>query len=335
MKLNGQVALALAVSEQVQAHQKETMAGPITHLNRLKVSALVSKDFFRLLDALNRLGAKGLFSVMPYALAEIAEGILPFVSALRILGRADLADAYVNALFDFLPFCVGVVRQFDGEGDIAEVLDSLGMRFVGLADASERSSMRDLLKRFEQALEGNPAFKCLGVVQTALRKLVVEVQADSQAQVKPTMAQLRAYYAQQAAALGVDLSDPDDPIARVIRIGLEDLDPTRVLKNCQHIYVFITSHGMPAEMLGLPTAGFKQIVCLKHGHSVEALSLDGAYATFSEVAPWAKDKIRCQNCPDKACHSEKWEWTEEWNILQYAKYLDLVRCQESKAGDDC
>ena len=334
MNLNGQVALALAVSEQVQARQKETMAGPITHLHRLQVSALVSKDFFRLRDALYRLGAKGLFSVMPYALAEIAEGILPFVSALRILGRADLADAYVNALFDFLPFCVGVVRRFTGGSDVAEILHSLGMRFVGMAASSDKKSMPELLKRYEQALEGEPAFKCLGEVQSSLRKLVEEVQEDSRAQAKPSMAELRAYFAQQAAALGVNLSDPDDEIAQVVRIGLADLDPTRVLKNCQHIYVVTTWHGMPAEMLGLPTAGFKRIVCLRHGHSVEALSLDGAYATFSEVAPWAKDEICCQNCPDKVSHPEKWEWTEEWNIRQHAKYLDLVKHQESKSRDE-
>ena len=159
MQINGRIALALAVSEQVQTRQKETMSGPITRLHRLQVSALVSNDFFKLRDALYRLGAKGLFSVMPYALAEIAEGILPFISALRILGRADLADAYVNALFDFLPFCVGVVRRFGGGSDIVEILNSLGTRLVGLADASDKTSMPDLLKRFEQALEGEPAFE--------------------------------------------------------------------------------------------------------------------------------------------------------------------------------
>lgn len=333
MNLNGQVALALAVSEQVQARQKETMAGPITHLHRLQVSALVSKDFFRLRDALYRLGEKGLFSVMPYALAEIAEGILPFVSSLRILGRSDLADAYVNALFDFLPFCVGVVRRFDGESDIAEILNSLGMRFVGLADASDKASMPDLLKRFEQALEGNPPLKCLGLVQSGLRNLVGEIQADSQAQAKPTMDQLRAYFAQQAAALGVDLSDPDDQIAQVVRIGLADLDPTRVMKNCQHIHVMTTSYGMPAEMLGLPTAGSKRVVCLKHGHSIETLSLDAAHESFAKAWPWEKDAIRCENCPDTIPHPDGWEWTEEWSAAQHAKYMELEKRHKSKSDD--
>ncbi|MCE9520066.1 MAG: hypothetical protein K8R87_11015 [Verrucomicrobia bacterium] len=334
MQINGRIALALAVSEQVQARQKETMAGPITRLHRLQVSALVSKDFFRLRDALYRLGATGLFSVMPYALAEMADGIFPIVAALRILGRADLADAYVNALFDFLPFCIGVVRRFEGGNDIAEILTSLGSRFIGLADTSDGKSMPELLKRFEQALEVEPAFACLGIVQSNLRKFVVKIQGDSQRQTKPSMDELRAYYEQQAAELGIDLNDPHDQFADIVRIGLEDLDPTRVVKNCEHIHVMTTTYGMPAEMLGLPTAGSKRVVCLKHGHSIETLSLDSAYQTFAKISPWAKDQICCENCPDKAPHPEGWEWTQEWETQQHAKYQERIKSYQPNGERD-
>ncbi len=323
MKLNGQVAHALALSEKAQARQKGTMPGPITHLQRLQVSALISRDFFKLRDRLYRMGSDGQFSVMPYALAEIAEGIFPFVSALRILGRNDLADAYVSALFDFLPFCVGVVRRFDRGNDIGEILYSLGLRFVGLADYSDDKAMPQILKRFVEALEGEPEFDCLGELQDSLQKHIDELQANSQGNAKPSMDDLRSYFAQQAAALGVDLDDPDDMIAQVVRVGLDDLNPTRVVKNCQHIHVFNTASGMPAEMLGLPTAGFKRIVCLKHGNSVEALSLDGAYETFSEGASWANDRICCKNCPDKTPHPDGWEFSDEWQKHQYELYTSL------------
>lgn len=119
----------------------------------------------------------------------------------------------------------------------------------------------------------------------------------------------------------MDLSDPDDRIAQVVRIGLADLDPTRVMKNCQHIHVMTTSYGMPAEMLGLPTAGSKRVICLKHGHSIETLSLDAAYESFTKAWPWEKDAIRCENCPDTAPHPKEWEWTEEWSAAQHVKYL--------------
>lgn len=334
MHINGRIAMALAVSERTQAHQKETMSGPITHQQRLQVSALVAKDFFKLRDSLYRLGAKGFFSGMPYALMEITEGILPFISALRILKRSDLADAYVNALFDFLPFCVGVVRRFDGGSDIADILNRLGILFVALADPSDKSSIPEHLKRFEQALEGQPVFDCLDEVQNALRKFVEGVPDNSADNAKHSMDDLRAYYVQQASALGVDLNDPDDQIAQIVRIGLKDLDPTRVLKDCQHIHVMITSCGMPAEMLGLPTAGSKQIVCLKHGHSIEALSLDDAYEGFAKVSLWSEDQICCENCPNKAPHPIGWEWSNEWNAQQHAKYQEFVTRNDTNCEHD-
>jgi hypothetical protein len=136
------------------------------------------------------------------------------------------------------------------------------------------------------------------------------------------MSELREYYARQAAELGINLYDPDDRIAQVVRIGLDDLDPTRVAKNCQHIHVMTTSYGIPAEMLGLYTAGSKRIVCLKHGHSAENLSLDTAYEFFAKAYPWNRDQICCENCPDKAPHPAGWEWSEEWNDQQHAKYKE-------------
>lgn len=45
----------------------------------------------------------------------------------------------------------------------------------------------------------------------------------------------RQAYRNMAAALGIDLSNPNDPFADIVRIGLEDLDPSRVLWNCEHI----------------------------------------------------------------------------------------------------
>jgi len=327
MHVNGRIAMALAVSEQVLARQKDPMSGPITHLHRLQVSALVSKDFFKLRDALYRAGANGFFSVMPYALADITEGIMPFVSALRLLERGDLADAYVEALFDFLPFCVGIIRRFEVGRDIAEILTSLGKRFLVLADPSDRASMPGLFNRFESVLKGEPAFGCVDEVLATLRKLIEYVQAGPDSGKKPSWDEVRAYYAQQAAELGIDLNDPNDRIAEVVRIGLEDLDQTRVLKNCEHIYVGVGSYGMPGEMLGLPTAGSKRVVCLKHGHSVEALKLDEAYETFAAISPWNRDQICCENCPDKAPHQDGWEWSEEWNVQQHAKYLELLKRQ--------
>ena len=40
-----------------------------------------------------------------------------------------------------------------------------------------------------------------------------------------------------ANAMGIDLTDENDPIARMVRIGIDDLNPERVLRDCEHISV--------------------------------------------------------------------------------------------------
>jgi hypothetical protein len=76
-------------------------------------------------------------------------------------------------------------------------------------------------------------------------------------------------------------------------------------------------------MLGLPTAGFKSIICLRHGHSVEGLRLDDVYGHFSRSMPWSKDELRCENCPDVSPHPDGWNWSDEWAVEQEARFAKL------------
>ena len=332
MHINGRSTMALATSENVQAEQGETMAGPITALQRLEVSSLVARDFLKLRNNLFRLGRDGFYSVMPYSLVEATESIFPYVGALRLMDKNDLADAYVEALFDFLPFCIGIIQKFDNPRDTEEILHSLGLRFISLANGADPESMPALLHRYEDALKVNPEFECIDSIKAALRQQVEDLSKGTGNDIKPTMDELRKYYADRAAELGINLNDPDDQFAAIVRIGLKDLDPTRVSKNCRHIHVMTTSYGMPAEMLGLPTAGSKRVVCLKHGHSIETLELDRAYESFKELRPWDTEGLRCENCPDTDPHSDDWQWSQEWDTQQVERYRALTKTKDT-AGD--
>lgn len=62
-----------------------------------------------------------------------------------------------------------------------------------------------------------------------------------------------------AHALGIDLSNPSDPIVEMVNVGIADFDPTRVLRNCEHMFLTLgrQGHGMfhmvLAQQLQLPT----------------------------------------------------------------------------------
>jgi Domain of unknown function (DUF4365) len=333
MLLNSISANALAMSEKTQALQRETIAGPLTQVQRLGISAQVTKDFVRLLRATYRL-ADGSPVVIPYAVLEISGGILPFVFSLRLLEREDLAEGYISALFDLLPPCLAVLKAYESDEDTRTTLKNLGLRLVGLGNIMRAGASTELLARFEGVVRNGPSLRFADEVIAELREFIEETQAEAASvDDRPSLDQQRAFFAQRAAELGVNLDDPNDRIAEVVRIGLEDLDPTRVLKNCEHMYVALGPYGLPAEMLGLLTAGSKRIICLKHGHSVQGLRLDDTYELFAKVFPWDRERICCENCPDKAPHPEGWEWSEEWNVQQHARYQELRKAKKTEDED--
>ena len=112
-----------------------------------------------------------------------------------------------------------------------------------------------------------------------------------------------------AASLGVDVDDPSDEIARVARIGLTDLDPTRVLRTCEHLFLAVGAHGLPAMMLGLPSAGSKTLWCTLHGHGIGGMQLDGSMEYM--------EREHCAACGDRRPRPEGWRWSRPWQMQQH------------------
>ena len=93
-----------------------------------------------------------------------------------------------------------------------------------------------------------------------------------------------------AAAIGVDISNPDDLVASLVRIGIADLNPSRVLKDCSHLFITLGSRGLIADLLRLLTMGQKIIHCTFHKYAPVGWELDPTYGGFKERL--------CSKCPD-------------------------------------
>ena len=75
-------------------------------------------------------------------------------------------------------------------------------------------------------------------------------------------------YRSLAKNLGFDFDDYNNKFGQIIKQGLEDYNPERVLKNCENLLVFNSSAlGMPAKMVGLPSATMKIIHCVVYKYS--------------------------------------------------------------------
>ncbi|HKQ50632.1 MAG TPA: DUF4365 domain-containing protein [Phycisphaerae bacterium] len=124
----------------------------------------------------------------------------------------------------------------------------------------------------------------------------------------PTIDDDVSMYRELAASLGVNLADPNDEIAQIINIGLRDLNPERVVKKCRYFYVSIGVSGVPAQMIGLPTAGSKFLHCTRHNFTMMGYSLDDIYGWF--------ESQHCSKCRDCEPLPPDWSWTLEWQEEQ-------------------
>ena len=117
-------------------------------------------------------------------------------------------------------------------------------------------------------------------------------------------------YQNMASALGIDLSDSNDLISQMVKVGIDDLDPTRVLRDCAHMFCTLSRRGhnfihfMLAQQLQLPTMGAKVLHCTLHKYTRVGLSFDETYERFLHDY--------CDKCPDRTPRPADWQYTHEW-----------------------
>lgn len=126
-----------------------------------------------------------------------------------------------------------------------------------------------------------------------------------------------------AISLGINISDPNDPTAKLIQTGIEDADPGRVLKNCEHIFVSLGPNpplsrtAVLARTLGLPSIGPKLLHCDLHNYCELGATLDSAYEKFK--------RRYCDGCSDSAPRLPDWKYSDEWQDqenLRHVMFMD-------------
>ena len=134
------------------------------------------------------------------------------------------------------------------------------------------------------------------------------------------------FYKQHAKKLGFNYDDPDDRFGQIIRQGLEDYNPERVLKDCENLLVFNSSAlGVPAKMVGLPSATMKIIHCLTFGHTGGGWGLDIAYQGVNAIPDSGFKNRHCVNCEKCKPRPDSWEWNSRWQAEMYRKNVELYR----------
>jgi len=299
--------VGLFFSSLAQEAAPDELARYVTAGARRESTVAITADLRRAQRLILELIQRGWIGLVVYAWSELTEAVIPFLMRLEKDGLGAAAAAIRDWLNSVGTLCREIVVELKDDSVVglcavnhARVdldTDSFAQRLAEsrelagkIVDPEQRRITASQLDRLEQIAAKKSRDVPEGHDQEGLEQLV----------------RLMAH------GLGIDLDDPDDRIASVARIGLRDANPERVLRDCQHLVVQLGSRGVPAQMLGLPTAGSKDLACRKHGYRTSALSLDDLYGFFRSS--------HCDGCPDREPHPPDWKWTPAWQQDQEQRW---------------
>jgi hypothetical protein len=234
----------------------------------------------------------------------------PFTVRLRREDLRDAAELYQAKLFEICMLSLEIALLFKRWGDVALITGS-PMVAVDFHTDSVNAKRADLLRqailRIEDERERSDV---LAFFDSQLERLAGLVRMELPA--VPSVEEEEQIYRDMARGLGIDIENPEDPIADVIAIGIRDLNPERALRDCRHLFLTLQGGGLPARIMRLPTAGFKALHCTRHGYGMVALRLDDLYRAFRARY--------CKQCQDHWPHPENWRWTREWQYEENARW---------------
>lgn len=300
--------LGIFLSRQAQGGLSDEFSKLITDSAQQRSTVRVIAEMRRVQRRLVELGQKdwGL-GLAIYAWCELTETLGPFLIRLEEdshqvlaasirewldgMGKVCLALAETMKDTQILGLCcLNHLRIGTHTDSVGERLRQANERLKSLS-SDQQPEIREQLKRYAEAMQSSHVSEPLS--DDDREELVRQI----------------------ARGLGINIDDPEDDIAQVIRIGLQDANPGRVVRNCENLFVRIEFCGIPAQMVGLPTAGFKSVCCTLHHHRVGALSLDDAYSSFH--------KSHCESCPDKCERAVDWSWTLKWQEQQESRFSTM------------
>lgn len=256
--------------------------------------------------------------VLPTALLRIAVASSVLILRLKLEGMEDARQRFTRSSLAICRLAANIAARYQDDEALADAAIA-----AFLLDPEDGSGAG---KCTTEALEAISDPKIRQDAERRLKAHTDKLQTDEAeiAERRFSIEEARQVYKNMARALGIDLSDPTDRIAQVVRIGLKDLDPSRILRNCEHIFVTLSFRGLPAEWLQLPTAGGKVIHCLKHRHAVEGLDLDLTYQAFKSQF--------CDKCPDCSPRPPAWKYSPEWQEQENKRHEQFVRDFDRRTG---
>ncbi|BDX18125.1 hypothetical protein MFKK_09350 [Halopseudomonas aestusnigri] len=286
----------------------------VVGFSRSQIVLKAAKEIEKVVHLINRI----ILSGNKYILLETLPRIGPKVAIFAHRLSMDGLDEQSNHLYAWMKFCIDLSielsKELDQENFIAEMLILNSTFKINTPEADFH-----LDESFELAKLIKSEF-----IRASVTDTITKIKADIKKSNEDASPEDELkFFRERAKALGFDYDDPKDEIGQIIKQGLKDYNPERVIKDCENLIVFPSrAQGIPARMLGLPSAAMKWVHCIKKGYAMGGWDLDNIYK--SPIEEFGFENQYCRNCEHKNPRPSDWNWNSKWQNEEMRKHKDII-----------
>lgn len=286
----------------------------VVDFSRSQVVLKAAKEVEKVVHLINRIIFSGNKYLLLETLPRIGSKIAVFAHRLSM----DGLDEQSNYLYAWMKFCIdlsiNLSKELDQENFIAEILVLNSTFKVNTPEADVH-----LDESFELAKLIQNEY-----IRTSVTDTIARIKADiKKSNEDATPEDELKFFRERAKALGFNYDDPKDEMGQIIKQGLKDYNPERVIKDCENLIVFPSSaQGIPARMLGLPSAAMKWVHCIKMGHAMGGWDLDNIYK--SPIEEFGFENQYCRSCEHKNPRPSDWNWNSKWQNEEIQKHKEII-----------
>ncbi len=242
-------------------------------------------------------------AALPLAFLRIAEGGATLINRLEFEGLKDAGAAIRRTIFRVCKLAAEISAKYEMDNERAHA--------TAYAAMLSRDRTAECVTWATAEAAQIPDEKIRAWAQERIADQPATLGSDIPADDPVPVATEQQIYRNMAYSLGVDLSDENNPFSQMVNVGIDDLDPTRALRDCRHMFVTLGRqghtifHSLLAQQLQLSTMGPKVLHCTLHKYTRTSMSLDETYDRFRTDY--------CDKCPDRAPRPADWQYTHEWH----------------------
>ncbi len=299
--------------------KSDPIASWVVSASRTKIAFRTAREVDKTIRVVNRFITRGYFTILP----DIIPRVLPLISLFAKRLHKEGLEEQASLVIEWAEFCLGIALEVASSIDEQSYFPGLIVLKASLAHKSDSvdGNIKECLILADKIID-------LDIKSAVLKKLdEIKSRKDDEAEELSPEEEIK-YFKERAKALGINVDDSEDEFGRIIAQGLKDYNPERALKNCRHLlFVPSSAQGVPARMVGLPSAAMKYLHCLKKGFTVGGWSLDDLYE--SPIPEFGFKGSHCKGCPDLEPMPEDWRWSSKWQQEMHNKYRELFNKMDS------